>query len=286
MRRISIATVAVLVLVGTVAAVPAAGLVQSSDDGAASAQTAANESNASVAPGERLSGVVGVGEAELEGEVESRAFGLAVARADSDEARADLIAQKVNESRERVENLSERREQLREARENGSISQGQYAARIAELAARSDNVQRTANDTANASEGLPAELLESKGVNASAIQQLRDNARNLTGQEVAEVARSIAGERPEQADRGADRGTDADRGGASDGDDATPTDGDMDGERTPDDDRTTDDGMDGERTPDDERTTDDDMSDEQTTDGDTDTDAGGNRGGGSDRGGR
>jgi hypothetical protein len=275
MRRISIATVAVLVLVGTVAAVPAAGLVQSSDDGAASAQTAANESNASVAPGERLSGVVGVGEAELEGEVESRAFGLAVARADSDEARADLIAQKVNESRERVENLSERREQLREARENGSISQGQYAARIAELAARSDNVQRTANDTANASEGLPAELLESKGVNASAIQQLRDNARNLTGQEVAEIARSIAGERPEQADRGADRGTDADRGGARDGDDATPTDGGMDGERTPDDDRTTDDGTSGEQT-----------TDDSTTDDDTDTDAGGNRGGSSDRGDR
>lgn len=266
MRRISTAVVAVLVLVGTVAAVPAAGLGQDADDGATGAQTA-NESNASVAPGERLSGVVGVSEAELEGEVESRAFGLAVARADSDEARAELIAQKVNESRERVENLSEQRERLREARENGSISQGEYAARIAELAARSDNVQRTANDTANASEGLPADLLESKGVNASSIQQLRDNARNLTGQEVAEVARSIAGERPERADRGADGQRGGDRGGDA-----------RDGER----DR---DRAGGDSTPtDDEQPTDEQTTDEQTTD--DSTGAGADRGGSSDRGGR
>jgi hypothetical protein len=219
MRRISATLVAVLVLVGTVAAVPAVGLLHgvAASEASVAAQSA-NQSNASanasIAPGERLSGVVGVQRAELDGEVESRAFGLAVARADSDEARAALIAEKVEETRERVVNLSERREALREARANGSMSQGEYAARMAELAARSGNVERTANETADAAEGLPADLLESKGVNASAIEDLRENARNLTGEEVSELAREIAGERPDRADRGADgrESGDGDRG--------------------------------------------------------------------------
>lgn len=284
MRRISATTVAVLVLVGTVAAVPAAGLVQSSNDAGGSASAAAaqsaNESNASVSPGERLSGVVGVGEAELEGEVESRAFGLAVARADSDEARAELIAEKVNETRERVQNLSEERERLREARDNGSISQGQYAARIAELAARSQNAERAATETANASEGIPADLLESRGVNASAIQELQQNAKNLTGQEVAELARSIAGERPErpeQADRGGDRdGNQSDaRDGSDRGDrnDSTPTGEQADGDQSTSDGTTTDDGS---TTTEEETATDEDA--------DSDSDRGGSAGG--DRGGR
>ena len=258
MRRLSVTLLAVLVLVGTVAAVPAAGLLHSdaaSETSRASATAAqsANQSNASanvsVAPGERLSGVVGVGKAEIDGEVESRAFGLAVARADSDEARAALIAATVNETRERVANLSERREALREARANGSMSQGEYAARVAELAARNENVERTANETAEAAEGLPADLLESKGVNASAIEDLRENARDLSGEEVAELAREIAGDGPDRAERGADSRADRDPGAdrnrsdaREDGAESTPSDDGDDSTDTTTAESTTDDG--------------------------------------------
>lgn len=230
MRRLSVTFVAVLVLVGTVAAVPAAGLLANDATGASATaaqsanQSTATDANTSVAPGERLSGVVGVGKAELDGEVESRAFGLAVARADSDEARAALIAAKVNETHERVANLSERRAALRDARANGSISQGEYAARIAELAARSQNVERAANESAEAAEGLPDELLQSKGVNATEIEDLRENARELSGDEVSEIAREIAGDRSERAERGdGERGADGEdrrRNGAQEQNDA------------------------------------------------------------------
>lgn len=223
MRRTLTAIMAALVVVGTLGAGTALGAVQSNTaDESPAAAVAANETNATVAPGERLAGVVGVQEAEIEGEVESRSFGLAVARASSEEAKAALIAEKVNETQRELGNLTEQREQLRQARQNGTISQGEYTARMAELAARTQNVERTANDTTNASQGLPADLLESKGVNVTAIQTLRDDAKNLSGGDVAEIARSIAG--PQAADRGQpdDRGADkrpdeSERGNASDG---------------------------------------------------------------------
>jgi len=209
MRRTLTVIMAAQVVVGTLGAGTALGAVPSTANAAGTAQSnATNDSNGTVAPGERLSGVVGVQEAEIDGEVDSRSFGLAVARAADNESKAALIAARVNETERELGNLSERREQLREARQNGSMSQGQYAARMAELAARTQNVERTANDTANASRGLPADLLESKGVNVTAIETLRTQARNLSGGEVSEIARSIAGDRRGGQARGGDRGGD------------------------------------------------------------------------------
>lgn len=215
MRRFTTALVATLVVLSTVGAVPAAGVQMDSsanadvtaqeDDGTDDNETADEEAdgNASeVAPGERLAGAIGVQEAELDGELEARSFGLSVARAASDEARAALVAAEVKETGRDLERLRERREQLREARANGSMSEGEYRARVAELGARSKTVERMANESESASRGLPEEILRENGVNVTAIRTLRDEARNLSGGEVAEIARSIAGNspgRPEQA---------------------------------------------------------------------------------------
>lgn len=220
MRRTLAALLAVVVVVGTAATVPAVGAVVSSSDAqpntapqaTTTAQTQsdnATDANASISAGERLAGAVGVQEAELEGEIGSRSFGLAVARAESPERRAALVAERLNETDRELSALQERRERLREARRNGSISQGEFAARMAELVTRGRNVERTVNQTANVSRGIPDDVLASKGVNVSAIGRLRADARNLTGPEVAEIAREIAGP-PE--DRGRDRAGDGERG--------------------------------------------------------------------------
>jgi hypothetical protein len=111
---------------------------------------------------------------------------------------------------------------------------------MAKLHAQSRTVQRLANRTANASAGLPAETLEAKGINATAVRTLQSEAENLTGPETAAVARSIAGgnagesavsdnapavarnrsqggaDRAENATDG-DRGPDGDRGEAGNG---------------------------------------------------------------------
>jgi hypothetical protein len=211
MRRYLTLLLAALVVVGTVAAVPVAGLQAGTDTPEADGGTDAEDGNATVAPGERLSGVVGVQQAEIDGEVEARSFGLSVARAASDEGRAALVAAEVNETGTDIEQLHERREQLREARQNGSISEGQYRARIAELAARAQNTERMANASENALRGLPADLLEANGVNATAIRTLRERASELGGQEVAEIARSIAGGVGPMADQRPDRAGGPDR---------------------------------------------------------------------------
>jgi len=186
------------------------------------------DANASVSPGERLSAVVGVEEEELEGELGSRAFGLAVARAASNDSQlGDVVAEEYNETNETIREIEQRREALNESRANGSISEGQYQARMTVLTAQARTAQQQANATANASEGLPTELLEEKGINASNVQRLKQDAANLTGPEVAEIARNIAGEGV-GANMAEDRGQAEDRGDREDMNrsDGNETDGD------------------------------------------------------------
>ncbi|NHN46270.1 hypothetical protein G9464_01470 [Halostella sp. JP-L12] len=186
---------ALAVLAAALVAAPAAafagadGSVPQDDDDA-------NDGNESVAPGERLAGVVGVQGAEIDGEMEERTFGVRVAAAASDEARASIVAGEINDTEERLTELEQRRAELEQARDNGSISEGRYRAELAKVAAEIHTVQRMANASENAAEGIPADVLEANGVDADAVRSLRDRAENLSGPEVAEIARSIAGENP------------------------------------------------------------------------------------------
>ena len=211
MRRLSAATVALLVVASALAAVPAATMAQETTTETAPANDQADE-NATMAPGAQLSGIVGVSEAELEGEVESRSFGIRVAKAATDDAKADVVADQLNRSGERVAALEQRRDELAQARENGSISESEYRARAATLHAESKSTARLVNETSETASQLPAEALEAKGINATAIQTLADQASELSGPEVAEIARSIAGAdvgKSARADAAGDRGAQA-----------------------------------------------------------------------------
>jgi len=185
MKRTAAAVLATLLVVSTLAAVPAA-MAQ---------QTEQADENATAAPGAQLSGVVGVQGAELDGEVETRSYGVRIAQANSDAERAAVVADQYNRTNERVGELQERRAALETARDNGPMSEGEYRARIATLHAESQNAQRLANQTSETASALPADLLESKGVNAAAVQTLASDASELTGPETAEIAQGIAGDR-------------------------------------------------------------------------------------------
>lgn len=283
-RTAQIVTVALLV--AAVAMVPVGALAAdgsvAQQDNSTDAQTPTERGNASenaVAPGERLSGILGVGQAELENEVDSRSFGLAVARAASDDAKADVVGEQLDDVEQRLDDLEQRKADLAAARENGSLSEGAYRARMAEVAAELEGAERVANQTANESAGLPADLLEQKGINASAIQTLKDRANELGGQEVAEIARAIAGSSvgtaPDHA--GPDRRSPGDRGPDA------PTDGNATDRNATDrgPDNVTDRG--GQQTP--ERTTQetpdgDDGNDSTTTDDGSQQDAAGSDPGG------
>jgi predicted nucleic acid-binding Zn-ribbon protein len=222
MRRKTLLALAVLAV--TLVAAPAAAMAS----GNAATPALDTQSTDSVAPGERLASVVGMQGAEVDGEMEERTFDVRVRGAGSNTARAAVVADQINDTEARLQELEARRAELEEARENGSITEGEYRARMAQVAAETRTVERMANASENASQGLPADVLEATGVTADALQSLRDRAGNLSGPEVSEIARSIAGadagasmadERPDAAtgseNGGADAANETDRGGDS-----------------------------------------------------------------------
>lgn len=207
-RNALVATAALALLALTVfVAMPVAGLsvmngAQTAD--AAQDQNATNatdeyenvtdaaDENAS-APGEQLAGIVGVQEAEIEGDLEQRTFGIKIARAASQDAQADVVADQLNTTQERLAELQERKADLDEKRESGEISEGRYRAEVAKVAAESKSVANMANQSESVAGELPADLLEQKGIDVEAIQTLKNDAANMTGQEVSDIARQIAG---------------------------------------------------------------------------------------------
>lgn len=190
MNRLAPLLVVLAVTIGAVA-VPAVGApADVAPDDATSAQT-----NETVAPGARFAGVVDVQEAEVGGELAERAFGLRLARARSNGSKAAVVATEVRTLRDQLAALEQRRDRLTAARRNGTMSEARYRAEVAGLLARSRVLERQINRTHMAAGPLPADVLVDRGVNVSAIDRLRTGARNLTGPEVARIARSIGGPR-------------------------------------------------------------------------------------------
>ncbi|ACV46898.1 MULTISPECIES: hypothetical protein [Halomicrobium] len=236
MRDTTTVLVAVALVVGSLAAVPMAGVAAQTTETATdtnSPTATATDTNATAAnataPGEQLAGVVSVQGAEIDGEVETRAYGIRVAQSESNDSKAAVVGQQMADIEQRLDDLEQRRETLTAARENGSMSEGQYRARMARLAAETRTAERLANQSNETAQTLPAETLEANGVNATAIRTLSDRANELRGPEVAAIARSIggagtgngfgpaaAGERGAEAGNrtaGQDRGSDARDGG-------------------------------------------------------------------------
>lgn len=178
--------VALLVVAGFVA-IPAVGAViqEDTDDEADSVQT-----------GDRIAGVMGVQEAELEGELERHAYQNALERADNNATKAAVIAERVEAAEARLEELEERKAELDERRESGEISESRYRAEIARLSAEANVTRGSLERSESAAAGLPEDTLAENGVNVAAIRELRGNADELNGPEVSEIARSVTGDNP------------------------------------------------------------------------------------------
>lgn len=224
--------VAVAMVAAPVAAAAAGSAVEGTTE-TTDATTPEPDGNAT-APGEKLSGVVAVQSAELDGEMRERTFGARIASARTDAAKAEVVADELDDVEQRLSELEERKEELREAHENGEISEGKYRAEMAEVAAEIENVRRMANHSERIAGELPADVLSEKGIDVEAIETLKNRAANLSGPEVAEIARSIAGDdvgksiadeqRPEDIE-GIGNRSDGPGDGGPPGDDDAPGDG-------------------------------------------------------------
>ncbi len=185
------------------------------------------------APGEQLSGVIGVQEAEFDGEVTERAYGLSVANASTDDAKADVVGEQLADVEERIDELEERSDSLNESYEAGEITQGEYEARMASVATEKTTAERLANGTAATAGELDEDLLEERDIDVDAIQTLADRAAEIGGPDVAEIGQSIAGPnvgQPVDTDR--EPGAPIDRPGAGGADDADDADDSTDRNET------------------------------------------------------
>jgi hypothetical protein len=171
-----------------VVAVIAAALLAAGGAGAATGQesvaaqlNAADENttseNKTVEPGALLSGAIGVQQTEVDSEVDNRTYGLRIANATTAEARADIVAERLTEAKQRVAAQRETHDELQAARAAGTISDGAYRAQIAMLAAETATAERTAEQLNRTAGELPAAARERAGINESAIEQLRTEAR-------------------------------------------------------------------------------------------------------------
>jgi len=233
------AVVTLAALVGAGAATAGPGAAQQLDTN----ETAAN----TTAPGAQLAGVIGVQQAEVDGDLDNRSFGVRIANAASDEERAAIIADRQAETSQQVATQAERLADLRAARDTGNLTQGEYRARVAIVASQAATAERTADQLNRTARELPPAVRERKGINATAIDRLRTDARNLSGPETAAIARSIggtnarnpmaggsrrpfgergpSGEMPAGDTAGPERSTDrpgADRAGGPEGGESTP----------------------------------------------------------------
>lgn len=170
--------------------------------------TPATDGQAGVSPGEHFAGVLGVQEAELNGTIESRTLGISIANATSNASKATVVRARLARIEHRLDALHAQRRALEAAYENGSITTGQYRARTAILVAQTRSVRDLANESETVALALPPTTREAHGINVTAIRTLRNNASTLTGHEVAEIARSIAGD---NAGRSIPRGPPIDR---------------------------------------------------------------------------
>lgn len=143
--------------------------------------------------GDRLQGIVGIQNAEVQAEIETRRFGIDYNQADSNASKGQVVAQEVTNLESELADLNDRKEDLRRGLDNGTISRADYRVELAILNVKAKQLQHRANLTQGAATQLPATVLENQGVDTQAIQQIRTNAANLTGPEVADLARSIAG---------------------------------------------------------------------------------------------
>ena len=153
----------------------------------------ADEPNPSVAPGERLAGVIGIQEAEVDGDLSERSYEARLDRAQTDAERAAIVDERRAEIERRLADHEADLADLRAAREAGNITEGTYRARVATLAAETASTERAAGRASETASQLPAAVRDSRGISVESLQRLRANASDLGGAETAAIARDMGG---------------------------------------------------------------------------------------------
>ena len=197
-----VAIVAVAVLAVAAVAFPTAAVAQTTqgvtETGAAptDANATADDGtgNASMAFGTRLTAFMQSSAAETNDTVDSGMWEAAFERA-NESKRARMAHRRTDSLDAKLERLRARNRTLTERYENGSLNRTVYVARASALSGRIAAFRSGIDSTERVARG--------SGINETRLDELRENASNMTGPAVAGVARGlVAGDRGPPADRG------------------------------------------------------------------------------------
>ncbi|SFR54448.1 hypothetical protein SAMN04487947_2133 [Halogeometricum rufum] len=183
---------------------------ESDADGDGDAAEGEDASSGGIAPGAQLAGVLAVQRAEIDSELDSRSFEAQVTSAKTNRSKARVVSNHVNQTQTRLDDLRSRLAELKSARRDGNLSQGRYRAQAAHLAAEIRSLQRLVDQTRDVAVELSPEARQSSGIDEARFERLRNDTQNLSGSEVSEIAREVAGS---NVGNGLARGVDEDRRG-------------------------------------------------------------------------
>jgi len=188
-RQATLLAVVVVVAAGLVVA-PAVGTTGTAPTPAAVAQNGTDDGTSGgdgPSVGAQLSSFVQASSADADGSVERGMWGAKFNDTNGSERDA-LVGNRVATLERRQERLRDRMRDLETAHENGTLPEPAYLARASSVAERIDALEAAIDQTERAAGRA--------GVDAERLGRLRTEARNMTGREVARVARNVTAVSP------------------------------------------------------------------------------------------
>lgn len=182
-RAVALALVALLGAFAAAAPATAAGVADPVEDAGVAVQAgpAANDTGM----GGQVSSFMHAAAGGTAEDVQSGLWNAAYRNATN---RSAVVEQRTADVDARLAALAAEKRTLVEARQNGTITQTEYRARMSAVVGRMAALNRSIDETERQARAT--------GANVSKVHQLRDRTRNMSGPEVADVARSMAGGPP------------------------------------------------------------------------------------------
>jgi len=155
--------------------------------------TAQTDSRVNARVGPQLSTVIDVSSDEVQTDFDNTAFELSVEGA-SEEARAEVIAERADELRDRAESIHDDFDEATEAYEEGDLTKSEYAQRLAVLNARATNLLDSYEQLRQRAANVSTLELRAAGVTQSALDRSVENLSSVTGTGANALLKQFTGE--------------------------------------------------------------------------------------------
>jgi len=163
-----------------------AGLTAATDETDDARPTAAaNDTANNSTLGAHISSFMQSNAAEVDGAVETGMWTAAFNATDNRSVRAELVERRTSELRTELTDLQQRKRELLAEREEGNISEVAYKAKVSRLRGQINALQSAIDATSTRAEQTNASV--------ESLDTLRSGSENLTGPEIASVARNTTG---------------------------------------------------------------------------------------------